>query len=109
MKNFFLKNNYFFGALLALVVPVISYGIFYALSQILINAGIWHGFNRPENIYILSLIFNIILFRIYFVRLKADKTGRGLLLVTIVLILLFFYLFFQNPGSDGSGILNFGK
>ena len=97
MKNFFNKNNYFFGAILAVVTPLMFYGFLFVLSAFLIDIGIWKGFNPPENIYILSLIVNIILFRVYFVRLKSDKTGRGILLVTIILILAFFYIFFQNP------------
>ncbi len=94
--NYIKKNNYFFGALLGLIVPPIFYIILLLLNTLALKAGIWKGFNPPENIFLLSVSGNFLLFRPYFIRFRADKTGRGILFVTIVLILSFFYLYFRQ-------------
>jgi len=41
---------------------------------------------------LVSLFGNLFPIRYYFVNLKFDKTGRGVLLVTFVLVLIFFGL-----------------
>ncbi len=97
MFSFLKKNDYFVGALIGLITPVIFYGVLYFIQLLLVRWGVWGGFNPQENIYLLSTLVNILLFRYYFVRMKYDKTGRGLLLVTIAMILAFFYLYFENP------------
>ncbi len=97
MKNFLTKNNFFVGVLVALVTPVLFYGLLALVTALLVDWGVWKGFSPKENIYLLSVLVNVVLFRTYFIRLKTEKTGQGVLLTTIILILLFFYLFFENP------------
>ncbi len=97
MKIFFTKNNFFVGVLVAAVTPVLFYGVLYLVNMLLVGWGVWKGFDPNENIYLLSLLVNVILIKTYFIRLKAEKTGQGVLITTIVLILLFFYLYFENP------------
>jgi hypothetical protein len=97
MKNFFTKNNFFVGVFVAIVAPVLFYGVLYVVNMLLVNYGLWNGFDPPENIYLLSVLVNMVLLKTYFVRLKVEKTGQGLLITTIALILLFFYLYFENP------------
>ncbi len=97
MLRFLKKNNYLLGVIVGLITPLLFYGILLLIETLLIQAGIWKGFNPHHNIYLLSTLINIVLFRYYFVRLKHEKTGKGLLLVTLALILAFFYLYFENP------------
>jgi hypothetical protein len=47
---------------------------------------------RQKTMLLLSIFINLIPIRFYFVNLKMDKTGRGILLVTFALMVLFFSL-----------------
>ena len=82
---------------MGLLLPLPVYALFYGLDLLMKMTGIWHGLSRPENIYLLSMAGNVLLFRIAYIRWKRPKTGKGVLLVTIALVLAFFYLFFQQP------------
>ncbi len=95
--DFLKKDNFFLGLGLGLLLPLPVYAVFYGLDLLLKLTGIWHGLHQPENIYLLSLAGNVLLFRAAFVRWNNPKTGKGVLLVTIALVLAFFYLFFQQP------------
>ncbi len=94
---FFKKNNFFLGLVMGLVLPLPFYALFYGIDWLLKSTGLWHGLQQPENIYLLSMIGNALLFRMTFVTWGNTKTGKGVLLMTIVLILGFFFLFFKQP------------
>jgi hypothetical protein len=91
------KDNFFLGMAMALLLPLPLYGIFYGLDILMKGTGLWHGLQHPENIYLLSTVGNLLLVRLTFVSWRNQKTGKGVLLTTIALVLAFFYLFFQQP------------
>ncbi|UBM61483.1 hypothetical protein LA303_08630 [Candidatus Sulfidibacterium hydrothermale] len=95
MMTLFKKDNFFLGLLWGLLLPVPLYALFWGIYTLLVHFGVWQGLQQPENIYLLSLAGNILLFRFYFVKWNSYKTGKGVLLITIGLVLLFFYLFFK--------------
>ena len=95
MPEFLKKDNYSIGLLLGLIVPVLFYGLLYLTDRLLFGATAIHLTPEDHYLYLLSIVPNIILFRYYFVSLKAEKTGKGILLVTIVYILIYFFLFFK--------------
>jgi len=93
MKHF-KQDNFFLGIVVGLLTPLPVYGFFYLLDLLLQKTGLWNGLTHTENLYLLSIIGNILLIRIYFINLKLEKTAQGVLITTIALVLLFFYLFF---------------
>ena len=93
--EFFKKDNYFLGIAMALLLPLPVYGLLFGLDILMKSTGIWHGLQQPENIYLLSTAGNFLLLRLTLVKWKSPKTGKGVLLVTIALVLLFFYLFYK--------------
>ena len=97
MMPFLKKDNFWLGLGMGLLMPLPLYGIFYGLDILLKSTGIWHGLQQPENLYLLSTVGNLLLIRLTFVNWGNQKTGKGVLLMTIVLVLAFFYLFFQQP------------
>lgn len=84
------RDNIVFGALVGLVLPVLIYGILWFISQLVKAEGIWAQPFQPENMILLAVILNLIPMRIYLVKYKYDKTGRGVLLVTFVLVVAYF-------------------
>ena len=97
MKNFLKKDNYFLGLAMGLLLPLPFYALFWGLDILLKSTGLWHGLQQPENIYLLSVVGNFLLIRLTFVKWKVQKTGRGVLFITIALILAFFFLYFKQP------------
>lgn len=94
--NLLKQNKFLTGVIIGLLAPFPVYGLFWLLDRLLKTTGIWHGLVQPENIFLLSLVGNLLLLRTYFVKLKLEKTAKGILLVTLALILLFFYLFYKS-------------
>lgn len=80
------KDNLAFGALIGLMLPVILYGILLLVGS-QINSGSWWALPcERDRMVIFSLAVNIIPIRIYFVSLKFDRTGRGVILSTFLLM-----------------------
>lgn len=96
MLQFFKKNNFLFGFATGVLLPFPVYGFFWVLDQLMKSTGIWHGLHQPQNIYLLSLVGNIILIRIYFINLKSDKTAKGILLMTLVYVVIFFLIYYHR-------------
>lgn len=96
MLQFFKKNNLLFGLGTGALLPLPVYGIFWVLDQLMKSTGLWHGLHQPQNIYLLSLVGNLILLRIYLINLKSEKTGRGILLMTFVYAITFFVVYYHR-------------
>ncbi len=95
--DFFRKDNFFLGLGMGLLLPLPVYGLFWGLDILMKSTGLWHGLQQPENIYLLSTVGNFLLLKLTFVKWKNSKTGKGVLLITIALILTFFFLYFKQP------------
>ncbi len=95
--GFFKKDNFFLGLIMGLLLPLPVYGIFWGLDILMKSTGLWHGLQQPENIYLLSIVGNFLLIRLTLVNWKNQKAGKGVLLITIALILAFFFLYFKQP------------
>ncbi len=84
------RNSIWLGIAIGILLPFILYALFF-YSAVLLNI-----FNADQlNSYVIlieliSIALNMIPMRYYFINLKCDKTGKGILLITFVLIILFF-------------------
>lgn len=92
----FKKDSMYFGLLLGFLIPLVLFGIFYSLNLIF---GVWvPGANKDESIIqistieLVSIAGNLLPFRYYMVKLKYDKTGRGMLVITMVYAVIFVIL-----------------
>jgi hypothetical protein len=88
----FKKDQYGLGIFIGIILPVISFVMVYLFNLALISAGIVSYFLELKSHFLVSMVINVIPIRYYFVNLKYDKTGRGLLLITFLLVMLFFAL-----------------
>lgn len=86
MREFFKRDNIWLGIVMALVLPVVFYFLITLVSGFFSSSPLTESTTQ-----LLALAVNLIPFRYYLIRLKADKTGRGILLVTFVLALVYFY------------------
>ncbi len=96
--DFFKKDTYYFGALVGIVLPVVLYALLY-LTDMQFNALFGkHLVSKPDYLYLLSVIGNIIALRYFYSKNIKEKSGAGVLLVTVVIVLLYFFNFYEIAG-----------
>jgi hypothetical protein len=89
----FIKNDHFLlGLFIGLMLPLIMFGAITGINYILLSMKIVHNYLDLLTHALVSLFINLLPVRYYFVNLKFDKTGRGVLLLTFVLVLVLFLL-----------------
>jgi len=96
LPGFLRKDNFVLGAAIGIVLPFVFYLLLWVLDQlaiVLINRPLT---NKHHLLYLLSTVANLFPVRHYLIQLKLEKTGLGLLSVTAILILAYFYLFFNQ-------------
>ncbi len=78
------------GLFIGFVCPAILFGILYAIVVIVQQqTGALNIEKMIQKLILLSVIPNVLLLRYYLVKLKYDLTGRGILLVTFAIAMLF--------------------
>jgi len=93
LPAFFKKDSFITGIVIGFLLPSVFFAFLY-----LIDIGVFRFFNAhivtlPAYLFLLSIIANLFPIKYYFVNKTNDKTGRGILLVTFIWVLLFFVLF----------------
>ena len=84
------KDHYIFGLGVGLATPVILFGLILLINYVLLLMGVARFYLDLQTHVFTSIFGNLLPIRYYFVNLKFDKTGRGVLLITFVVVLLFF-------------------
>ena len=85
--------------LLGLVTGIISLAIsYFGIRAIRLSVAEYYGnpyiFQAPR-VELICILINILFFRVMIVNLEKEKTGRGILFVTVVLSVTYFFLFFK--------------
>ncbi|SRR5574344_305822 len=92
------RDSLWMGILIGVGVPAILFGIIYGVIALILLAS-----SKPidvlelvsaQKIILLSIIPNVFILRYYLLKLKFDLTGRGILLVTFIIGILFAILEF---------------
>ena len=82
------KNSYILGIAIGILFPAVIFGFLYGIDAI---TGF---FSHPpvlltlNKMLFVSAALNIIPIRYYFVHVGVENTGRGILAVTVILIIL---------------------
>lgn len=88
-----IRDNFAFGMLLGILLPAVFYVILFVLDLSVVAIFKNHMFAKQEYLILISLAINLFSIKYYFVNLKYDKTGRGVLLITFAATLAYFLLF----------------
>jgi hypothetical protein len=93
-----LKSDHFvLGLGIGLATPLVLFFLLYLVNLFLFQINIARFFLEFQTHVFISLFGNLLPIRYYFVNLRYDKTGRGVLLITFAIVLIFFafkdYLF----------------
>lgn len=80
------RDSYAVGIILGIFLPLILFGIIYGIYALILNANPQMLIRNPNltkdlipKFILLALIPNIFTLRYYLLKLKFDKTGRGIL------------------------------
>ena len=94
LENTIKKNSWAFGAFIAIVSPFVALFVLHYFFHFLTSLMSLRPFHI-ERFYLLSLSANLLLMRYYLVNTKLVKTGKSILVVTFLLIIVFFV--YYNP------------
>jgi len=83
------------GLFIGFICPAIFFGILYAVIMLVQHqTGALQMDRMVQKLILLSVVPNVLILRYYLVKLKYDLTGRGILLVTFAIAMLFAVLEF---------------
>mgnify|MGYP003517072876 FL=1 len=89
------KDSLPMGLLIGFICPAIFFGILYAVITLVQHqTGTLQMDRMVQKLILLSVVPNVLILRYYLVKLKYDLTGRGILLVTFAIAMLFAVLEF---------------
>lgn len=81
-----------FGVLLGIIVPAVVFGILYLIIIIPFSNA-----NGPvikmSTLQLIAIFTNLATMRYYLLKLKFDFTGRGILLATMILAIVYFAIY----------------
>lgn len=89
----FKKNSFVFGMVLAAVVSIAGYFAIHYLNIWLSGLFGKPPIFKPSTVQVLAIFLNVFPFRYYMLKLGMDYTGRGILMVTFITGLTFFFYY----------------
>ena len=90
--NILKKDSLLLGIVIGIIFPALLFAILYLPSWFFAPEGKDLVVQIPT-IALISIFPNLFTLRLYLVKLKLDKTGRGILLVTFVFAILYFIFY----------------
>ena len=83
------------GLFIGFICPAVFFGILYGIITLVQHqTGALQMDKMIQKLILLSVVPNVLILRYYLVKLKYDLTGRGILLVTFAIAMLFAVLEF---------------
>jgi hypothetical protein len=95
ISSFFKKDNFLSGLLIGAILPIIFFGIVWSIDVLLFSLFHVHLTRQTHYLYLLSAAINVVPIRYYLVNIKAEKSGIGVLVITVIYILAYFFMFYQ--------------
>lgn len=93
MIKFFNKDSHGTGALIGLLLPLLAYGLLILVNSLVQTIFKLDEFAEDATLRLIGIAFNMIPLRYYLVKAKMEQTGRGLLLVSFVYVVVYFSLY----------------
>jgi hypothetical protein len=89
------RDNWLVGLLIGIVLPLLFFTILFFVDFGLNYFWQVHITNEFHLLYLLSVVANLFPIRHYLVKLRFEKTGMGVLLITIAEVISYFYMYYQ--------------
>jgi len=88
------KDTYLLGVLMAIFLPVMFYGFLFLINLLILSIFDLNFIIKQSTLQLISIFINLFPMRYYFVKLKYEKTGRGILLITFMYLVFYFLVLF---------------
>jgi len=95
-KNILKKDLWPVGLVIGLILPILFFAILFLIDLAILEFFGTQITKRFDYLYLLSISANLFPIRHYFVNLKFEKTGMGILLATIAEIIIYFFMYYQQ-------------
>lgn len=92
-NKLFVRDNMGFGILIGAILPSLFLVVLYLVDLLVYSIFETNILAEQSYLYLLSIAVNLFAIKYYFVNLKHEKTGRGILLITFVFGLAYFAIF----------------
>lgn len=95
MWNKLPEDNFLFGIIAGSASLMLT---FFVLRSARVALADYYGnpyFFPSPRVELISILINILFFRVVIVNMKKDKTGRGILFTTVLISMIFFFLYFK--------------
>jgi hypothetical protein len=88
-----IKNSYLTGLLAGFIFPAFFFGILYGLNVMI--SSVIHSVPvlTVQKMLFISAALNVLPFRYIFVKKNLNKTGGGMLLLTVILVIMIMLIF----------------
>lgn len=90
------KDSFLLGALLGILLPALAFAVIFGIDYGIRTLNGATEVLEQSTMVLISIFVNLFTMRYYLVSLKSDKTGRGILMVTFLLAMVFFYVLFRT-------------
>lgn len=88
------RDSMWLGIIIGILFPGILFGILFTLSTFFAPEG-KNYLIKLTTLILVSIFPNLFTLRYYLVKLKYDRTGRGILLITFIFAILYFIVYFN--------------
>lgn len=92
MGNLLNKDSHVLGGVIGLILPVLGFLLVYGIIILVETLTGYVLIQNISKLKILGIAFNLWPIRYYFINKKYELTGRGILLVTFIYIVVYFWL-----------------
>ena len=96
-RNILRSNTYLTGIAIAMIAPVITLILLVPIFRLIMQLSGNNHFVDNQGVLLLSIVPNILLIRYFTVKAHDENTGKGLVAVSLVLVILFFMFIHNHP------------
>ncbi len=89
------KDTNLLGVLMGIFLPVMFYGFLFLINLLVLSIFDLNFIIKQSTLQLISIFINLFPLRYYFVKLKYEKTGRGILLVTFMYLVFYFLVLYD--------------
>ncbi len=86
------KDSHLTGVFIGLILPILGFLLVFGITSLIDIIGKTNLNHNLQEFKIIGIAFNLWPIRYYFVKKKYELTGRGILLVTFVYVVIYFWL-----------------
>ena len=97
MFKFFKKDSFVFGIAIGIILPFAIFGILHFIVDLFhVNGSKGVRVLQDSTLQLIAIFINMFVLRYYLLKLKYDKTGRGVLFSTFICAIIYFALIMVN-------------